>query len=779
MKRKLLSICLTTALIMSSISPAFAGSYTVKSGDVLWKIASQYGTTWQELAKLNKLNNPNLIFPNQIINTPEKTTPIPVPPIKVPDVSKVEKSYADYVKSADVKYAYNIADQLSSNPEFFNSDLGGRNSGSDAEHRAADFLAQKMTEIGLKDVSKDAFNVAKWQFNGSTLTIDGDKTVIKPYSYASGGTSPEGISNELVYVGQGTAPDYANIDVKGKIVLVDINQRANWWVTLPTLEASLKGASAILTVQRGGFAEIASDALNSQDMCGPVTIPSLSISAKDGDYLIALTKKGIVNVNLKVDNIVEPGGTSYNIVGEIPGKNPNEMVIVGDHYDAHFLGFQDNGCAVGLTLAIAKGMIDSNYKPERTIVFILHGSEEYGAINSASDWSIGAWNQVFKIHPEWVGKALTYINFELPAYEFEKVTRTDSAPELQTFITDFAKNNPNAPQPVGVFPGGVVPGLDTYTYSDDFSYQMAGIPSAVNGFLFKSDNSDVNDFYYKIYHSQYDNKSTYNEAALKYNLKYYGSLAMAIDQSPSLELDFTKQYDRMSTTFNADIAKAAGADVISYQAALTDLKTSATTSHNETMALNKLYKEKLAAGATEEVLAPIWEAAMKANKVNLEAFKMVSDNFIMTSAGTSPIVGHEYYQNNISYMVDSIDSLKKGDVNNVVDNLLWQVNGLINYYAYSFDKEVVDHMYAQLHNNKGNLYWSTGKVMQDADVYDLTLSLNGKYGTKGDFSDEISKLQVQVANQQILLKDIIAKETMAAKAITAKLKEINLSEALN
>lgn len=41
--------------------------YTVKSGDVLWRIAKAYNTTWEALADYNNLKNPHLIFPNQII----------------------------------------------------------------------------------------------------------------------------------------------------------------------------------------------------------------------------------------------------------------------------------------------------------------------------------------------------------------------------------------------------------------------------------------------------------------------------------------------------------------------------------------------------------------------------------------------------------------------------------------------------------------------------------------------------------------------------------------
>ena len=45
-------------------------SYTVVSGDALWKIAVKYNTTWEALAKYNNLANPHLIFPGQIIKIP-------------------------------------------------------------------------------------------------------------------------------------------------------------------------------------------------------------------------------------------------------------------------------------------------------------------------------------------------------------------------------------------------------------------------------------------------------------------------------------------------------------------------------------------------------------------------------------------------------------------------------------------------------------------------------------------------------------------------------------
>lgn len=45
-------------------------TYTVKAGDTLSGIAAKYGTTYQELAKYNGIENPNLIYPGQVIRIP-------------------------------------------------------------------------------------------------------------------------------------------------------------------------------------------------------------------------------------------------------------------------------------------------------------------------------------------------------------------------------------------------------------------------------------------------------------------------------------------------------------------------------------------------------------------------------------------------------------------------------------------------------------------------------------------------------------------------------------
>ncbi len=58
--------------------PQTGGSYTVVRGDTLGRIAASFGTTWQILASLNNIANPNLIYPGQVITLPGgSTAPVP------------------------------------------------------------------------------------------------------------------------------------------------------------------------------------------------------------------------------------------------------------------------------------------------------------------------------------------------------------------------------------------------------------------------------------------------------------------------------------------------------------------------------------------------------------------------------------------------------------------------------------------------------------------------------------------------------------------------------
>jgi 2',3'-cyclic-nucleotide 2'-phosphodiesterase (5'-nucleotidase family) len=70
-QRKLLIFILTLVLVISTmVMPAFAESYTVQSGDALWKIADMYGVTVDALVEVNGIENRNLIYPGDVLQIP-------------------------------------------------------------------------------------------------------------------------------------------------------------------------------------------------------------------------------------------------------------------------------------------------------------------------------------------------------------------------------------------------------------------------------------------------------------------------------------------------------------------------------------------------------------------------------------------------------------------------------------------------------------------------------------------------------------------------------------
>ena len=73
MSKKILSVLVVIIMLIGICAPVSAEDYyVVKSGDYLAKIASMYNTSWQKLAEINDLKNPNLIWPGQKIQINEK-----------------------------------------------------------------------------------------------------------------------------------------------------------------------------------------------------------------------------------------------------------------------------------------------------------------------------------------------------------------------------------------------------------------------------------------------------------------------------------------------------------------------------------------------------------------------------------------------------------------------------------------------------------------------------------------------------------------------------------
>lgn len=676
-----------------------------------------------------------------------------------------------FVDSIDMDYAYNTTKDLAYNEALFSNENGFRNSGSDAEHKTADYLVGMMKKLGLTEVEKIPVKVDKWQFNGASLQMKGIEKM-SPVSYASYGTGKDGITAEIVDVGDGTAANYKGKDVAGKIVVASVDQWNEYWINQPLEEANLHGAAALVTYASGGYGQVSDDAINIQDICTTPSIPCVSVSKNQGKALIKASKEKGNKATLIVDNELElDKGTSYNVVGKIKGKSSAQQIIMSGHYDMYFNGFQDDCAAIGLIFSIAKGMMDSGYEPENDILFVCHGAEEWGAAGTEFDWATGSWELINHAKPEWADKTLAVFNFELPAYnDNAEQSQIRCVPELRDMVRTYVADSGFAVKAEGgIYPEGTnEESKDTGTYDDNISYRFAGIPTFTNLHNYG------NGWYLDNYHTAWDNEKTYNEDVLKYNIGTYGSLAIMTDQIPAIPLNFEQTYKDLKESVHEETAAAAGADTEAFNAALETFKTAAADHSAKIKDINDRY-EAAAAEENMEEMDKIRKEGTELNKTTKKVFKAIQDELVWVMLSSDVYPKHGAVQDNIETMQDVVKALKDGTLYNEEENgaldLAWNINGGLEYGLYGFSEEICkDEIALRTESeNKGNFFWGSGKVSPLAKTYKATASLlNKKDGD--DFAEEIKVYNNEMKKQQNLYKTYLGEETKALTEISGMMK---------
>ena len=97
--------------------------------------------------------------------------------------------------------------------------------------------------------------------------------------------------------------------------------------------------------------------------------------------------------------------TTYNVLAESRGGDPNNVVMVGAHLDSVNAGpgIQDNGSGSAAILEVAQQM--SKVKPRNKVRFALWGAEESGLVGSRY--------YVNNLSPEDLGRMALYLNFDM------------------------------------------------------------------------------------------------------------------------------------------------------------------------------------------------------------------------------------------------------------------------------------------------------------------------------------------------------------------------------
>jgi hypothetical protein len=284
--------------------------------------------------------------------------------------------------------------------------------GSTMFHEAAEYVMNELVKIGLSDAVIEQFisDGAKkywtytspigWTVKSAELRqVEPEDKLITTYGDLpqslhtfSNATSPEGVTAELIDVGDGTkSADYEGKDVKGKLVLATGKARH------VHEEAVFKrGAVGVLTDSITYEMPNVRESLDipdahayqaiwpTADELDKVTF-GFSLSKRQGEHLRALLKKGKkVKLNARVDAKLFPNKLDV-VTATIPGsRKPAEEVFLIAHLCHPKPSANDNASGSGLLIEIARTvrtLIDLHKikPPSRTIRFIWV-PETYGSI---------------------------------------------------------------------------------------------------------------------------------------------------------------------------------------------------------------------------------------------------------------------------------------------------------------------------------------------------------------------------------------------------------------
>jgi carboxypeptidase Q len=265
---------------------------------------------------------------------------------------------------------------------------GPRLSGSEGLERAIDWAVAEMRKDGLENVRKEPVMVPKWVRGEERLEL------IEPIRQRlpllglgnSVGTPTAGLERDVIVVKDFDELAARASEVKDRIVLFNA-VFTNYGATVqyrsagPSRAAAL-GAAAVLVRAVGPTGLRTPHTGSTVYADGAPKIPAASISAEDADRFARLQARGVrIRVKLSMEARLEPNAQSYNVVGELRGRElPNEIVVVGGHFDSWDVGSgasdDAGGCIV--TWEALRLMKKLGLRPRRTVRVVLFTNEENG-----------------------------------------------------------------------------------------------------------------------------------------------------------------------------------------------------------------------------------------------------------------------------------------------------------------------------------------------------------------------------------------------------------------
>ena len=233
------------------------------------------------------------------------------------------------------------------------SALGPKPPGSRAGRAMADRIAERFRAAGLRTSFED-FHLPVHVVSRTTIEVVGPGArAVRGETFAYGGSGR--VEAEVVDVGTGRAADYAGKDVRGKIVMVRRDEAFHRSSQLTEVVAH--GGAAMLYVS-GSPGNLIQTGTVRFAQAQPASIPTVTVGADDGAALRSDLEDGGLRMAVEVRARREDG-VARNVIGVRRGTTrPNEVIVVGGHYDNWHAGAIDNCSGIATMLSVADAVKD-------------------------------------------------------------------------------------------------------------------------------------------------------------------------------------------------------------------------------------------------------------------------------------------------------------------------------------------------------------------------------------------------------------------------------------
>ncbi|MFZ9160346.1 MAG: M20/M25/M40 family metallo-hydrolase [Aquirufa sp.] len=338
--------------------------------------------------------------------------------------------FSNAQSNADSLFIKKMSDEIMTNGKAYDllyeltKKIGGRLAGSPQAQNAVVWGKKSLEAMGPDKVFLQPCKVPNWKRGGKDFVaivgVNGEARMQPLAAMALGNSLASNglIESEVVAVASFEELEKRKDEVKGKIVYFHS-------VFDPTKIQTFKAYGESGAFRRSGASKAAkygavavlihslSTAPDNEPHTGVMVydeaypkIPAVALGPDDAKMLYSLAKKGSIKAQVQTYGFFLPDADDNNVIAEIRGSEfPDQYITLGGHLDSWDVneGAHDDGAGIVQTMEVLRVMKAVNYKPKRTIRFVLFANEENAARGGkeyANQAKINNENHIFVIESD-------------------------------------------------------------------------------------------------------------------------------------------------------------------------------------------------------------------------------------------------------------------------------------------------------------------------------------------------------------------------------------------